>query len=304
MTTDAVPSTIAGTVIGNDQESLRFEKFCVSILNLVEPDKELVRTSPSWDLGRDARSIRGKERLFVCCTLAERLEGKIQDDLRRLSDTTKQIDILYFCCSAALSEHRQRELETEIRKALPKVSSVHLLSNYQLAELAERYPETVRRYYGPELEAIKSFISDDSAVDDAELEGLRLALYGFGSESSSALRSELYKSLLLTILADGTGRTSKRCCKEAGEKLRLSRSLPEPPIVHYLKVLESAAFTTSTGDLFTIAEKGREEIKKLNINAASELLHGRNLIRERLEKLLGYKQDTRSNQPNMVTSRR
>src|SRR5690348_16012972 len=93
-------------IIKGETNDSRFEKFCRVLLQKSE-GVTLVSTSPSWDLGRDAVSIRPRKDAthaeVLCCTIEKELEGKVIRDAKRLAATTIP-EHVYYCYSLPLTE--------------------------------------------------------------------------------------------------------------------------------------------------------------------------------------------------------
>lgn len=56
MSTEAIADQFAETILAREDQPVRFEKFCADLYS-VSQGVQLVTTSKTWDLGRDAKSI-------------------------------------------------------------------------------------------------------------------------------------------------------------------------------------------------------------------------------------------------------
>ena len=107
-----LPANIVEFILQQENNPVRFEKFCARLCEKVE-GYPFLPTSVTYDRGRDARGIgttRGSHKAILCATLNRELDEKLEKDLRRTSSTT-QPERLIYCSSQSLTEHKIDELE-------------------------------------------------------------------------------------------------------------------------------------------------------------------------------------------------
>lgn len=140
-------------ILKGEVNDSRFEKFCQALLQKSE-GVTIVPTSASWDQGRDGISIRpssGSHSEVLCCTITDKIDGKVISDAQRLAETKTTPHHVYYCFSLDLSDHRRDELAADFRVHLKGTYSVSMLGAKQLASIAERFPELFRDFYHAEV---------------------------------------------------------------------------------------------------------------------------------------------------------
>jgi len=135
----AIQLGIIKVVLESDDSPTRFERFCIDLYSEAE-GIELLATSRTWDLGRDARSLAiagGRYKAILCATLEKDIDEKVKSDISYLTKTSLTQTIIY-CSSKPLSEEKCREIESVIRQLYSSVESVQVLGQIQLTSLVER----------------------------------------------------------------------------------------------------------------------------------------------------------------------
>src|SRR6266508_909223 len=111
---------IAQSVIEQDQNSFRFERFCNALISdAYEGGNPILPTSSSWDLGRDGRAHGAHGSLFSCCSLRDDVDKKARDDIARLVQYSGPIERIYFCTSQRLSEKGVETIKRDLVALLP-----------------------------------------------------------------------------------------------------------------------------------------------------------------------------------------
>jgi hypothetical protein len=281
-------AAIAEIILENERSDYRFETFTREICGKHE-GIDFVPTSQSWDRGRDARSTvpgRGSHRNLICATLNRDVNAKVEADLLRLTATSSP-DRLIYCSSQKLSEEKVDEITKIIKRHIPS-GSLLVLGGIQLGALAEKYAEIFDKHYRAEIQAIRSTILA-APSDTQTTRGLRLALIAFGSDEAATLRHEILGASVLEFFADGKTHTVRQFAEVFSKDLGLPRPL-RPELVAKIVAEEDRSGTIKReGDSWAITEFGREQLKARPVQAATHLLEGRQLVRERLEGLIGKK---------------
>jgi len=92
--------SIAKLIIEDCHNDYLFEQFCLELCSK-EHKIEFLPTSQSWDRGRDGRTAgpsRGSHRNLLCSTLNRDIDGKVEADLLRVTQTSSP-DHLVYCSS-------------------------------------------------------------------------------------------------------------------------------------------------------------------------------------------------------------
>jgi hypothetical protein len=280
-------ASLAEIIIENERSDYRFESFTREICEKHE-GIDFVATSQSWDRGRDARSTapgRGSHRNLICATLNKDINAKAEADLLRVTATSSP-DRLICCSSQRLSEEKIDEITKLIRRHVP-AGSVLVLGGIQLGTLAEKYADVFEKYYAAEVQTIRSTILATPARDATTTRGLRLALIAFGSDEAVALRQEILRNSVLEFFGDEKRHTIRQITEEFSKDLGLPRALRPDLVSRVVAAKEKNGTIRREGDAWVITEFGREQLKSMPVQAAANLLEGRQLVRERLESLTG-----------------
>jgi hypothetical protein len=277
---------IAELILQTESNSFRFENFCISAVGKHEGVTYLP-TSQSWDLGRDGRASsrgRGSHSNILCATLNENLDAKAEADLLRLTASASP-DRIAYCSSQKLSELRCDEI-TAILQRHAQGKSIIVYGAKQLATIAKDNQETFARFYGAEVQEIRSTILSKHP-SGAPTSGLRLALLTFGSLEGSELRDEILQSTLLDRLSKDTSVSVQEISQSLSGDLGLPRALPNSYLYHALERAEREGDVERVGLSWNLTKKGEDKQAALPIKGIQQLLEGREAVRKDIEKLTG-----------------
>lgn len=279
---------LAEIIIENEKNDYRFEQFTREICGKHE-GTDFVPTSQSWDLGRDARSTaagKGSHRALICSTLNKDVNTKVDNDLLRVTATSSP-DRLVYCSSQKLSEQAVDDVTKMVRRHVAN-GSVLVLGSIQLGTLAERYPIIFEKHYQAEIQAIRSTILSTPANDGSTTRGLRLAMLAFGSSEGATLRGEILRNSVLEMFADDKTHTVRQITEDFSRDLGLIRPLRAELVTKVVAGEEERGTIRRERETWIITEVGRRELKARPVEAATHLLEGRQVIREKLESLIGH----------------
>lgn len=282
-------ASIAEIIIENEKSDYRFETFTREICEKHE-GIEFVPTSQSWDRGRDARATaagRGSHRNLICATLNKDLNEKVDSDLLRVTSTSSP-DRLVYCSSQKLSEEKVDDITKLIRRHVP-TGSVLVLGSIQLGALAEKYGDILEKHYPAEVQSIRSALFTEPSADGTATKGLRLALIAFGSDEATELRHKILHNSVLEFFADGKTHTVNEITGAFSRDLGLPRPLRSELLAKIVAQEDRDETVRREGDSWIITEFGRQRLKVAPVQAATHLLEGRELVRCRLESLIGNK---------------
>ncbi|MCO8588923.1 hypothetical protein [Burkholderia multivorans] len=276
-------------VIEAETNDGRFEAFCRRVLSIIEGGALILSTSASWDLGRDGVGAGAARGTYLCCSLRDDVDSKAISDIERITETTKNINRLYFCSSQSLSEHRISSIEGELEKESDFKFPVVCYGSSQLTEVAlQNGEELVREFYNSEIEdCIRAIYPQDD--DKSEEKNLRLALISIVGDDSYAIKNEIYSLALLDILKGGPKYTLSTCANKLAAHMKLSRAISTDSILPYLNSLHDQSLISFSDGLYQITEAGLERLNQREIDGARRLVEGRALIRGAIEGLIGSK---------------
>jgi hypothetical protein len=277
-------------IICQEDNDQTFEQFTRSLVEL-EEGVTLVRTSPTWDRGRDARSIGSSAGVYVAASVNKQVEDKALSDVQRIASTTASLRTLYFCSSQELSEHACDALEVKLKGLLPPNVQITVLGSRQLIDLAFRHQEVFFRYYLGEITSLRDAEGEEGS-ETAEQLALKLALCTRSNADSAALRADLLRQVLLHCIKRGYDSIAKLSVAAAG-LLRLPNKLPESIIEEGVRDLirDRMCSSDQTGAV-ELTDLGRFELEQRGQESAKELLAGPALLREELQKRLSYELST------------
>lgn len=291
--TSTVSEGIIKSIIESENSPRRFERLCTRLVSHYEGDAPVLRTSPSWDLGRDARGHYSDGKITLCVSLAELVDNKAKSDLSRLEATTGQIDRLYFCSSQPLSEHRVEGIRTELTDDLKRMGldtvDCTVFGSHQLTDLAVDEGNTFYEVYPAEIEDCLAVLRGQEPDDDSgQREALRLALLTTGHESSSSIRAHIYLAAIRGHLEERP-KNAAELARGVASFLHLAHSIPEETIKLYLDML-IAKKEVSKGDRnrYSLTDVGMASNRRLESTASTDLMGGRLAVRTDLEDDLGY----------------
>jgi len=282
-------AAIAEIIIETEKNDYRFENFTREICEKQE-GVSFVPTSQSWDRGRDARAMapgRGSHRNLICATLNKDVNAKADADLLRVTATSSP-DRLVYCSSQKLSEEKIDEITKTIRRHVPS-GSVLVLGGIQLGALAEKCPDIFEKHYHAEAQALRSTILTSPAADNTTKRGLRLALIAFGSDEAATLRHDILHNSVLEFFKNGQAHTIREITESFSRDLGLPRPLRTELVSRIVLGEESGGTLRRGQDSWSITQFGREQLNSAPVTAAANLLEGRQIVRERLETLIGKK---------------
>lgn len=247
----------------------------------------LVPTSYNYDQGRDGRTIdinSPNVAGILCATLSTKLDEKVRADITRLLKTTKTKSIIY-CTARKLTEHACDEIERVIRAEYPQLEIVRVLSQVQIAALAEDHEEVLLANYPGEVRNLQQTLTMGDA-DSAALHGLRLALATSVGETAEDLRASLLERLILETLAEYGPSSVNSLSAKLASQLHLPRA-PSAVYVHQaLEQLHTTHSVYSDLERWAITEQGRAKLE-VSEAPARRLLEGRTLIRGAIGELTG-----------------
>lgn len=273
-------------VIVNESNPGRFERFCVDVVSALEGGVPVVGTSVVWDRGRDGRGIGTASGVYVCTSLRDDVDVKAIEDVERLSQTTRNVRVLYFCSSQPLTEHRCDKVETALREYFASSVTVIVLGALQLARLGREHGDLIERFYGGEIREIVSALSREPNGDE-ELRGLRLALLSAGGDNSVEIRALVYRNAVLDLLSDGRGRTIDRLATDISSLLRLGRPIDKVVLSPYVNALADEGFLVRADHILEISDEGRAYIDSTRSASIASFVEGRNAVRAVLEAAVG-----------------
>lgn len=272
-------------VIRSETNDGRFEHFSRDIVSFLEGGAPIFSTSKSWDLGRDAVGFGRATGIYVCTSLRDDPDVKALADIERLEQTTTKITRVYFCSSQKLSEHARDKVVAALNIEVDHKYPIVCLGSIQLAEAARQEKKAIERSYSGEIKNCLAAI-EVGPNEEAETNGLRLALMTSGAEDSHIIRNSIYEAALLDSLSMGS-RTAVVAAKSLAETLKLHRSLPANVVLPYLSNLTSKGFASENNGVYSITINGKVRKQDNERAAAERLMVGRNQIKEALEVAMG-----------------
>ena len=280
---------IAKAVVGEDTNSIRFERFCNAVVSELEGGIVVLNTSQTWDEGRDGKSRSRVGNIYTCCSLTDEVDEKARSDIKRLTRTTEDIDRIYFCSSQDLSEHKQSTITGRLVKMVPDKTSITILSRSNLIEYAHQNPKILEYHYKSEIEDCVAVLQSRAVDSDDATAQFRLALLAGTHNESQDIRSEIYQTSLRLVLSDSKPRNVRECCRDLAALLRLARNLPEETVNIYLEQLKDGGEVELASDRYTITENGLEKNSNQEANAAIDYVEGKIKIRSSIERMIGQK---------------
>lgn len=269
-------------VLHQETNDTRFERFCNSVVSAVEGGALVLSTSASWDMGRDGVGVAKASGIYVCTSLRDDIDNKVLTDLQRITSTTKKIEKLYFCLSNRVSEYRRNMFEGQLKSELDADFSITCFGGNHLAELVGRYTEIPEQFYSADIEDILRVLQAQPS-DGAEIRGLRLALISASADDSDSIRKATYAAGLLDVLKSGESLSIAMCAKGLSDSIKLHRAVATETCTAHLKELEASGLVTSAGNIFTITDRGRNDIASRETEGVGRLLALRQAIRSAIE---------------------
>ncbi|CRM32868.1 hypothetical protein ACIQRH_00995 [Pseudomonas sp. NPDC090964] len=280
--------TVSTTVLAMETSDYRFENFCNGIVSTLEGGALVFSTSRSWDLGRDGVGAGRASGVYACTSLRDDVDDKCLSDIARITSTTRNITRIYFCSSHPLSEHRRRENEIAISEKINYAFPIVILGSTQLVETdLHKGSGLLERHYGSEISnTIRSIGRGPN--EDTEIRGLRLALISSSGDNSAEIRSEVYSSGILDVLADNKTRTLEALTRDFSGALKLQRNVAHEALLPAISRLHAKGLIKEPkGGIYGITPEGHASRQEREKNAVVRLLEGRKAIRAVLESSIG-----------------
>ena len=276
-------------ILRSESSPIRFEDLCVEVFSDAE-GIHYVRTSRSYDLGRDGRDASprsGAVSPMICCSLRDDFDSKSKEDLERIMKSSSPTSIL-FCSTQPISEDAGRTIENHARSICPSLDTVRVNGVEQISQLVMRFPRAFLHYYGGELANLReALFGNGGDQEHLELTGMRVALTTQLHADFQARRSDLTRNLIVTALASGDRLTIDEIAEAVSEKLQLHRIVHEAYLRPSLDSLVKGDFLTSDNGTYTLAENGYRELGERTDAGTKRLLEGRASIHKSLLELAG-----------------
>jgi hypothetical protein len=216
--------------------------------------------------------------------LSAELDGKAEADVLRLTASASP-DRIAYCSSQKLSELRCDEITTTLQRHA-QGKSIIVYGAKQLAAIAKDNQETFERFYGAEVQEIRSTILSEHP-SGAPTSGLRLALLTFGSSEGSELRDEVLRSTLLDRLSRDVTLSVEEISQSFSKDLGLPRTLPRTYVYLALERAQGEGDVERIGLSWRLTEQGSNKQAALPLQGIRQLLEGRETVRKSLEILTG-----------------
>jgi hypothetical protein len=279
---------MALSIIRADLRDDRFERFCNDIVGVLEGGIHVLLTSRSWDKGRDGRAETSTITVYVMTSLSDDVDGKSERDARRLKESARPAEAVYFCSSQSLSEKRCDEIAGQLREILGTENKVVVLGAGQLADVVGQSPAVFIEHYGQEFDGLMAMLRksiDEPVRDDGSL---RLALMSIAGETSEEVRDSLYGNVIRTALKTRPSNTAE-CAKHVSDQFRLHRVLPVEAIERHLEILLAEGdVSLNLERRYELTVAGKEKLAAQELAAVDALRQGRDVIQRHLERSLGH----------------
>ena len=246
---------VARTLLEQETEPLRFERFCVDLISKLEGDVHIVTTSSNYDRARDGISVGKGAVVILMCSLTDGLDSKALADAKKLARglASKKMspDSVYFCSSQRFTEAKADQLEMSMRTALSLKAgfkSVTALSGLKLAQLGSKHAALFDRHYPSELNDIRRVLAESPDANESE-HALRLALSTTASDDAAVIREDVWRALLRLHLAKGEA-TASELAARVSNYLRLASAIGGPARVKVVVARSLHAASRSAGSGF------------------------------------------------------
>ncbi|MQA21162.1 hypothetical protein [Rugamonas rivuli] len=277
--------SIATKVLDIETNDGRFENFCREAVSAMEGGALILSTSASWDLGRDGVGYGRADGIYLCASLRDDVDAKALSDIERISSKAANIKRVYFCSSHELSEHRRNEIAAALEAEVEHKFSITVCGSRQLVEAVASNVEILNRFYGAEIEDCIRVITERDEKNH-DVRGLKLALISL-DEDSVAVRSHIYRSVILEILGSDGAITIEGLAKRISDRLHLSSVIAKEALVAPVSMLSADGVISNDQRLIKITEAGKSELVQNTADAATRLLDGRAVIRSAIENAIG-----------------
>ncbi len=294
MSFHTLPEGLIRRILECESSSIRFEDLCIELFSESE-GMQYVRTSTTWDLGKDGRLASpqsdDESGYFICCSLQSDIEAKAIQDLNRILENHTPTRLLV-CSNQSLSEHLIFSVERQIRSHCPSLQLVTVNGLRQLTQLVARFSTSFLKLYRNEIQIERDIIACDVGTDDnIQLLGLRIAITTQLHDDAQMLREDLLQNLVLTALKRSTtAQPISELAKTITAQLHLPRILDENCLALKLAQLtKSRHITMDNNNCYSIALAGSEELDRRMLAGEEKVIEGRTVIADLLEELTGQK---------------
>lgn len=252
--------SIAVHVLEHDDNSTRFEDFCIELFRDVD-GIEYARTSKSWDRGSDgvdASPHSGPVPPFICCSLrSDKLAKAVSDTLRILENTTP--NVLIICSAQRVSEEAAGKIVEEVQKVVSSEVTVRVNGQERLTQLSIRYPRAMERLYAAELAELRLVFAQESSVPmDEQLTGLRIALTTQLQHDAQRRRDDVIRNLIVSTLATKGSLTLPGMCTQASQVLHLPRPVNATLLRPEIERLKQEGLVVEVASTYSLTTRGRE----------------------------------------------
>lgn len=276
-----VTNGITQTLIEQETEPSRFERFCGDVVSSIEGEVFVLTTSSNYDRGRDGVSIAPSVRVILLCSLRDDVDAKALGDAKSLAKGLgkRRPDAVYFCSSQGFTEKKADEIETSIRTALSLPDGydrVMALSGIKIAQIASKADGLVERHYPGELANIRKVLADSPTSEEAE-HALRLALSTTGADDASTIREGVWAALLRLHLHKRPS-TAAALSTSVSNYLRLAGSIASAVLVAHLSPLIERNEVEVDRGVYSLTARGETAFDEDEGRVAKGVLKGRDAL--------------------------
>lgn len=282
-------ASVTQKIIEAETNDGRFESLCRAVIGHLEGGARILPTSVTWDRGRDGVGLGNATGIIVCASLRDDVDEKALSDIKRVSETTSNVKLLYFCSSQRLTEHRKDRIERALADEFEEFGfQVRCLGSIQMTPLARQEATVLNRLYGSEIrDCIRAITADPS--DETEVRGLRLALLTAGSDDSRVIRESVYEGSILEVFLDKVPHSVATCSRLLAGLLKLQRNIDESALMPHIDHLVSAGLLKKENHVYVITEEGLLHRQREALEAADRFVAGKSAIKSQLEAAIGSK---------------
>lgn len=272
---------IAKSLLEQETEPLRFERFCCDLVSGIEGDARILTTSSNYDRGRDGVSVGGVLNVVLLCSLTDKIEDKALADAKKLAKGlgANRPDAIYFCSSQSFTEDRGEKISATMRTALPLPTGydrVIVLSGLKICQLGARHPALFERHYPSELADIRAGLAESPATQEAE-HALRLALSTTAAEDAATIREDVWAALLRLHLSRGD-LTAAALSTAISNYLRLSAAISTPVLLAHLNALIEIGQIEVRNGVYALTAAGGLAFQEDEARVAKSVLKGKDAL--------------------------
>lgn len=272
---------IAQSLLEQETEPLRFERFCCDLVGAIEGGVRIVTTSSNYDRGRDGVSIGSPLKVILLCSLTDELEEKALSDAKTLAKHigAKRPDAVYFCSSQSFTEAKGDKIEAAMRTALSLPAGfdrITVLSGLKIAQLGSKQDGLYERHYPGELTDIRKALAESSNAEEAE-RALRLALSTSTTDDAAVIREDVWGALLRLHLAKGAV-TAAVLSVNISNYLRLSAAIATPVLIAHLNALVASRQVEVDGGVYSLTSDGEVAFEADEARVAKGVLAGKDAL--------------------------